>query len=202
MRPAVLFARADSIYKTMDCDVWDAERDAVKWPGGAPVVAHPPCRIWSNFAHMSNAPFSEKQLATFAIGVVRKFGGVLEHPAGSRLFSASAMPPGEGLPRCGDRDAWGGFQVVIEQWWFGHRAQKMTRLYICGCQPKDLPEIPIKLGEAPCVIGDVGRATLGTKRPEISKPEREATPPLFAEWLLEVARRCTRPVAQSVPPLT
>lgn len=33
---AVLFARKDSIYKTIpECDVWDAERDARKFTGGA-----------------------------------------------------------------------------------------------------------------------------------------------------------------------
>jgi hypothetical protein len=32
---AVLFARADSIYKTLaGCDVWDEARDALKWLGG------------------------------------------------------------------------------------------------------------------------------------------------------------------------
>jgi hypothetical protein len=36
-RVAVLFARKDSIYKTMpECDVWDIERDAREWPGGMP----------------------------------------------------------------------------------------------------------------------------------------------------------------------
>jgi hypothetical protein len=34
---AVLFARADSVYKALDgCDVWDIERDARRWPGGSP----------------------------------------------------------------------------------------------------------------------------------------------------------------------
>ena len=47
MTVAILFARSDSYYKTLpECDVWDIERDARKWPGGAPVVAHPPCRAW------------------------------------------------------------------------------------------------------------------------------------------------------------
>ncbi len=37
---AVLFARADSHYKALPgSDVWDAERDALRWPGGCPVVA-------------------------------------------------------------------------------------------------------------------------------------------------------------------
>lgn len=35
---AVLFARADSVYKSLpDCDVWDADRNALLWPGGCPV---------------------------------------------------------------------------------------------------------------------------------------------------------------------
>jgi len=30
---SVLFARPDSVYKTLpDCDVWDKERDALNWP--------------------------------------------------------------------------------------------------------------------------------------------------------------------------
>ncbi len=47
---SVLFARSDSIYKTLDgCDVWDIERNALSWPGGNPVVAHPPCQRWGKF---------------------------------------------------------------------------------------------------------------------------------------------------------
>jgi len=73
---AVLFARRDSIYKTMpDCDVWDIERDARKWPGGCPVVAHPPCRAWGQLSHMANPRPDEKELAIFAVDQVRKFGG-------------------------------------------------------------------------------------------------------------------------------
>jgi hypothetical protein len=50
---AVLFARADSVYKTMPgTDVYDAERDARTWPGGAPVVAHPPCKRWSSLNNL------------------------------------------------------------------------------------------------------------------------------------------------------
>lgn len=50
--------------------------------------------------------------------------------------------------------------------------------------------MPMVLGEPTHVIGDVGRASLGTKRPEISKAEREHTPPEFARWLVDLARRC------------
>ena len=41
---AILFARKDSVYKAMPgLDVYDFERDALTWPGGAPLIAHPPC---------------------------------------------------------------------------------------------------------------------------------------------------------------
>jgi len=52
-KPAVLFARADSIYKQLDCDVWDQERDALRWPGGASIVAHPPCRSWGRLRKLA-----------------------------------------------------------------------------------------------------------------------------------------------------
>ena len=40
MTVAVLFARADSVYKTMPgVDVWDEARDARQWPGSGPAVA-------------------------------------------------------------------------------------------------------------------------------------------------------------------
>jgi hypothetical protein len=51
MTVAVLFARSDSHYKALPgVDVWDSERDARKWLGGSPVVAHPPCRAWGALA--------------------------------------------------------------------------------------------------------------------------------------------------------
>lgn len=90
----VLFARRDSIYKTLpDCDVWDADRDARLWPGGTPVVAHPPCRLWGRLRHFARKTKGERQLAIMAVRRVRQWGGVLEHPAGSRLWAKASLPP-------------------------------------------------------------------------------------------------------------
>jgi len=77
VRPvAVLFARADSIYKTLPgCDVYDIERDARTWPGGCPVVAHPPCRAWASLRNHAKPREGEKDLAHFAVAMVRKWGG-------------------------------------------------------------------------------------------------------------------------------
>lgn len=187
MTVAVLFARADSYYKTLaDVDVWDIDRDARKWPGGGPVVAHPPCRAWGQLARWAKPRPDEKGLALWAVEQVRKFGGVLEHPSRSTLWPVTGLPePG------GARDAFGGWTLPIHQHCWGHRAEKKTRLYIVGCAPSDLPPMPLRLDEPTHVIGDVGRAATGTKRPEVSKAEREHTPPLLASWLVELARRCS-----------
>jgi hypothetical protein len=184
---AVLFARADSIYKTMEgCDVWDIERDALNWQGGAPIVGHPPCRAWAGLAHMAKPRQGEKELAIWCVDQIRKWGGVLEHPAKSKLW------PVAGLPEPGKRDAAGGWTLPILQWWWGHRAEKATRLYICGCEPSEIPEIPFRVGYATHVVntGHGVRAGMPSHRPHVSHKEREATPPALAAWLVEVARIC------------
>lgn len=179
---AVLFARADSNYKMLPgCDVWDIERDARKWPGGAPVVTHPPCRAWGRLRHFTNPRPDEKELALWAVDQVRRFGGVLEHPVASTLW------PTAGLPAPGAHDAFGGWTLPIHQHWWGHRAEKATLLYIVGCAPAEIPQLPIILGEPTHVVQSRKREGY---RPHITKAEREHTPPALAEWLCELARRC------------
>lgn len=185
MTVAVLFARADSIYKDMPhTDVWDADRDARMYCGHAPVVAHPPCRAWGQLRHMAKPRHDEKDLALFAVAKIRELGGVLEHPAKSTLWPAAS------LPAPGTRDEFGGWSLMVSQYWWGHRAEKKTLLYIVGIEPDQLPEIPFVMGEAPCVLASSGRRINGKRtkrRPEISKREREATPPSsppgYCKWL-------------------
>ena len=185
MTVAVLFAREDSIYKTLpNCDVFDMARDARTYDGPHPVVAHPPCRGWGGFAWRANVRPDERNLARLAVGLVRAFGGVLEHPSSSRLWQDQK------LPKPGERDQYGGFTYSLNQYCLGHMANKMSVFYIVGCEPSDIPGIPLVLGEPEFVIGDVGRATDGTKRPEISKAEREHTPEPLARWLVDLAGRC------------
>lgn len=193
---AVLFARADSIYKTLPgCDVWDAERDARRWPGGLPVIAHPPCRTWGTLAHLFEHPAGERDLAPWAVEQVRKFGGVLEHPSKSRLW------PEIGLPPIGERDEFGGWTLAIHQSDFGRRAQKKTRLYVVGCEPQDVPAMPIVLGKSTHVISQNrtlpggGRLRKGMPgwRPDVSEAEQEHAPPALAAWLVDLASRCVPP---------
>lgn len=193
---AVLFARADSVYKTIaQADVYDAARDATTFPGGCPVVCHPPCRAWGTLRHMARPRPGEADLALFAIRAVRSNGGVLEHPRRSTLWQTCQIP----TPPL--RDQYGGWLMPIFQHDFGHRAQKSTMLYIVGLEPRDLPDYPITLGEAARTCGGTGRRRDGQRltrddprwRPEISHPEREHTPPALARWLVAVATRCRPP---------
>lgn len=190
---AVLFARSDSVYKTLPgVDVWDIDRDARKWPGGCPVVAHPPCRTWGTLSHLFEHPAGERDLAPWAVAQVRRFGGVLEHPSKSRLW------PELGLPRIGTFDEFGGWTLAIHQSDFGHRAEKKTRLYIVGCDPRDVPPLPIVLGKPTHVICQNRTLPGGLRlrkgmpgwRPDVSEAEQEHTPIALALWLVELARRC------------
>ncbi len=184
---AVLFARADSVYKTLiGCDVYDAERDALTFAGSAPVVAHPPCRAWSRLRTFAKPRAGEKELALWAVDLVRRNGGVLEHPSGSSLFRERALPQ----PGSSDRDAFGGWVLPVSQKWWGHRAEKRTLLYIVGCDPRDIPSVPVVLGEAERVCGACSSVDRSRARKEIGPSERERTPAAFAEWLVDLAVMC------------
>ena len=180
MTIAVLFARSDSHYKALpDCDVWDIKRDARKWMGGCPVIAHPPCRAWGALAHMAKPRKDEKALAFFSVEQVRKFGGVLEHPLASKLWQAAKLPP------VGRRDRYGGITIIVDQFWFGHVAHKWTRLYVCGADG-EMPTMQIKFGAAPKTITGVK----GHPGRRCTDAEREHTPPEFAAWLVSLAKLC------------
>lgn len=170
---AVLFARSNSIYKSIPgCDVFDLARDARTYCGSDPVIAHPPCRGWGRLRHLAQVRPDEKELAFFAVEQVRRCGGVLEHPWASTLW------PAANLPACGTRDAFGGFTFGVMQGDFGHKAPKATWLYIVGLDPAEIPAPSFQLGQA------TGRIEL------LSKASREATPYPFATWLVELATRC------------
>jgi hypothetical protein len=165
---SVLFARSDSCYFELGCDVWDLERDATKFNGDGPVIAHPP--------HISVATDEEKALGIFAVAQVRRCGGVLEHPWGSKLWAAAGIPrPSDGV------DAWGGFTILVDQGWFGHKAPKPTWLYFCGIGRE-------KLLHAPATVTRARGRTL-----ELPVKEREETPIELAKWLLLHAAIADRP---------
>ena len=185
----VLFARKNSIYFTLPhCEVYDATRNALTWPGGTQVVCHPPCGQWGRLAHFARPNPWEKALAPFAVGTVQRWGGVLEHPAGSRLWQVCD------LPAPGRLDSHGGFTLVIDQLWFGHRATKRTWLYVCAIDQADVPVIPFTLAYPTHSVATRQHAPKAL--PELSRAGRESTPSALAVWLVNLARKAA-PHAQA-----
>lgn len=186
---SVLFCRKDSIYKELGYDCWDIDRDARGWPGGNSIVAHPPCRAWGQLAHFANPRPGEKELAVYSIQMIRQYGGVLEHPMASKLWQYM------GLPQPGKVDEYGGYSLCVNQSWWGHKAEKNTMLYVCGCKEKHLPLMPLNFDSIEYVVSSCKRnkyGRRGTGKKEIPKSMREKTPIAFAKWLIEVAELCNK----------
>jgi hypothetical protein len=187
MNISALYVRKDSVYKTLGVDCWDIERDARNWPGGNPVICHPPCRAWGKLSAFARPREGEKELAIKSIELIREWGGVLEHPAASGLW------PTLKLPYPGSYDEYGGFSICIDQFWFGHKAAKKTLLYICGCKQSELPPIPLRFDAITHVVGLNKKNKFGRvndNRKEITRAEREQTPVDLAKWLIKVASSC------------
>ena len=180
---AVLFAARRSIYKALGpaLDVYDAERDARTWPGGCPVIAHPPCRSWGRLSHLSKAPAAERLLGFHAVDCVRRYGGVLEHPEGSALWPCASLPRPGLVGRSRVRtDRFGGYTLSVDQSWWGHRAPKRTWLYVVGVSPTRLPLFSPSFLAPSSLVESMGYR------------ERAATPRDFALWLVELARSVHR----------
>lgn len=168
MIPAALFVRENSIYKELGLDCYDIKRDARSYSGNSAVIAHPPCRSWGQLSHFAKPRADEKDLAIIALNQVRRYGGVLEHPRASRLWKEFNLPMGSQI------DLYGGFTLSINQSWFGHRAKKSTLLYIVGLRPSEIPAYPLSF--------DLPSRSVES----MSTTEREKTPILFAQWLVDL----------------
>ena len=133
---AALYVETDGAYfNQAGIDPWDEPRDARKYAGPHPIVAHPPCQRWGRFWHGSTRkPYQFKlgdDSGCFAAALhsVRTWGGVLEHPADSRAWSHFGLNP---PPREGGwiaADFHGGWTCYVEQGFYGHVSRKPTWLY-------------------------------------------------------------------------
>lgn len=169
-----LFVRADSPYVDLlgaeNC--WDIGRDATRYCGPEPVIAHPPCRAWGQLRAMAKPRAGERELAIWAIWAARQWGGVVEHPAGSLLWSEFGLTVGAS-------DAWGGMLARVAQCDWGHRAQKSTCIYVVS---RRLGRIAWPTPPMP------GAWTVPVER--MGRAERERTPLEFARYLVEIAEGC------------
>lgn len=170
---AVLCVAPKSIYHTLaGVEVYDPRRDVRTFAGGMPVVAHPPCRSWSAYcAHQAKPLPGEKELGPLCVEWLRKCGGVLEHPAHSRLFAHCGLPkPGESRG--------GLWTVEVWQAWWGYPMRKQTWLCFSG--------VDVRAVQFPFALHAAGN----DRRCEqmMSKQQRSATHPALAQWLVDAAR--------------
>ena len=205
MNIAALYVETHGIYAGLPgVDLWDIERDARMYAGPWSVVAHPPCERWGRFWHGS--PRKPHQFALgddggcfeAALAAVRRWGGVLEHPADSRAWAAFGLKAPDRAGGWVAADFLGGWTCYVEQGFYGHIARKPTWLYAHGV---DLPSLRWGRGEQRLHPGLVERygyeyarrkgvvSCIGGKD---KKAKRNATPPEFRDLLLSVARTAQR----------
>lgn len=189
MNVAALYVDPRGPYpKLAGVDCWDAARDARMYAGPFPVVAHPPCGPWGKLRHLYRGNGGGADCAMIALVHVRDFGGVLEHPAGSKLWWVFD------LPRPGERDAWG-TTVEVNQCDWGHVARKRTWLYCVRVDPGLLATRPRPREPTHWISGGRGHVGKKTKTTPVppgikvcSAQQRRRTPVAFAEWLVALAR--------------
>jgi hypothetical protein len=191
---AALYVETDGAYFGLDdVDPWDAERDARKYDGPWPVVAHPPCQRWGSFAKPNETRYGYKVgdddgCFAAALASVRTFGGVLEHPAGSLAWRHF------GLPEPYWTGGWslsldGSWVCYVEQGRYGHPVKKATWLYAYGVNPPEL-----RWGFQPDrVTGDYQRWAQvryegDEERPRLPSSWNNRTPEDFRDVLLSIAR--------------
>ena len=183
---AALYVQPRGVYSAVEgVEPWGLpERDARLYDGPWPVVAHPPCARWCRLAGLVEARWGHKRGedgGTFAaaLAAVRRWGGVLEHPAYTDAWAAYGLP----APPAGggwQRGICGGWACHVEQWHYGHAAKKATWLYAFGVAA--LPSLEWSRtpdGEAALVERCGGRGR----------------PALVSDGGVSVARRRTAPIS-------
>lgn len=186
---AALYVDPRGPYPAIDgVDCWDISRDARRYPGPWPVVAHPPCGRWC--ARL--APLNERRWGArvgddggcfeAALAAVRAWGGVLEHPASSLAWNAFGL---QRPPALGWQKTLAG-EWVCEVWQsaYGHRATKRTWLLFVGHEPIDTDWRRV---EGSHQIGAMDR-----RKPVLWGKHAVHTPPRFAEYLVRLARAARR----------
>lgn len=112
-RIAVLWTHSSSFYQMLwpGVECWGPGKDANKYAGPWPIIAHPPCGPWGKYRSHCRQSRAD---GIRAMELVHRWGGVVEQPVGSSLF----------------REYGGaGWITEVNQGDWGHRALKPTLLY-------------------------------------------------------------------------
>lgn len=193
---AALYVQTGGAYFGLpDVDPWDEPRNALRYRGPHAVVAHPPCTRWCRLAGLVESRWGYQRGVdggTFAhaLGCVRAYGGVLEHPAFSDAWATYGLDAPSSRGGWTKPDAFGGSSCYVEQHAYGHRARKGTWLYVVGAP---LPEMrwgyTYKSGPDVAMSGwCANRVATDDKRARLKQGPAAATPPDFREALLRIAR--------------
>lgn len=195
---AALYVEKEGCYFNLpNVDPWDEDRDARKYKGPYPIVAHPPCARWGRY--WSGGPSSKRRFKKgddggcflHALQAVRKWGGVLEHPAESSAWEAHGLahPPKSG--GWIKADDFQGYTCHVEQGHYGHRSRKPTWLYSCKTSPPSIHwgvSSPIEsVNSIPQEPRPGVRASRRGILERMSRKQRLATPIPFRDLLITIA---------------
>lgn len=208
MTIAALYVETGGSYFDMPGVVpWDQTRDARKYAGPWPVVAHPPCQRWGKL--WAGQPLWIKRTGerkikgdddgcfAHALAAAKRFGGVIEHPWESHAWPHFGLnvPPREGGWVNADFD--GGWTCCVEQSRYGHHARKPTMLLVYGVPLTVLDSLTwgkSAMTLDPVVVARVGlqrakrRGEVASKGGGTDSAPRIGTPPAFRDLLLSIAR--------------
>lgn len=152
---AALYIDPKGVYSRMPgIDCWDETRDARLYRGPHSVIAHPPCKRWGNFANYQGRTIGDDDgCFDAAMASIESFGGVIEHPFGSKAFKLHGIAgPGRtthGWWPC-KRPGW--YACTVWQGHYDHPCPKPTWLAVNKVKPHRLPFI---IGGASHVPGRV-----------------------------------------------
>ena len=192
MKVAALFVQENGCYYGLpDIDPWPESRDARKYPGDYPVIAHPPCQLWGNLAFVNfsrwggdhNRPGNDGGCFEAALGFVNKYNGVLEHPANSKAWKAfKLLAP----IKFGWQEYNGMWVCEVWQSAYGHRANKATWLYYRGINKPFQLRWNRNIGSHQ--VGFQDKRGKSRNKPTLSKMEANKTPIEFRDELIRLAR--------------
>ncbi len=200
MIAALFVEKNGGYYNLRDVDPWDKDRDARKYIGFDPVIAHPPCQRWGKMAKVNfarwggkhNVPFNDGGCFFSALAAVRLNGGVLEHPAQTYAWNFFGLK--KPIKGCWIKANDGYYGWVCEVWQsaYGHRANKATWLYYVG---KNKPfELNWDRPKGTHQIGFQDQRGKEKNKPTLSKKEANATPLRFRNELIKLVKGVSREI--------
>ena len=182
-------------------DPWTERRDARRYPGPFPVVAHPPCARWGRYWSGGPVQHGTRKLGddngcfAAALAAVRCWGGVLEHPEASHAWWSFGLnrPPYTGGWVVADFH--GGWTCCVEQGHYGHAARKATWLYAVDT---DLPSLQwgssgpkARLDDGYHSADERRRMVKSGVSARLTRYERIVTPLIFRDILIAMAESVT-----------